>query len=134
MDFGLDMRVGSMLETSLPKWIKIVGPDSDALATPLLFLTNAYLQDEDFVKAEATAATLVRVEKDRINPLSAQMGVCQLAWARALAGQQRYSDALAHAALAEAAFNKENSKSPGTQNNAARNHALLLDLQSKLSR
>ncbi len=131
---GQYKQVIPMLETSLPKWIKIVGPDSDALATPLLFLTNAYLQDEDFVKAEATAATLVRVEKDRINPLSAQMGVCQLAWARALAGQQRYSDALAHAALAEAAFNKENSKSPGTQNNAARNHALLLDLQSKLSR
>ena len=120
-----------MLEASLPKWIKIVGPDSDALATPLLFLTNAYIANGDFVKAEASAANLVRVERDRINPLSAQMGVCQAAWARALAGQHRTKEALAHAELAEAAFDKENSKSPGTKNNAAKNHALLLQLRSE---
>ncbi len=111
-----------------------MGPDSDALATPLLFLTNAYLDDGQFAKAETAATTLVRVEKDRINPLSAQMGVCQLAWARTLAGQQRYRDALVHAELADRAFTRENSKSRGTQNNAAKAHALLLDLQSKLSR
>lgn len=130
---GRSREVIPMLEASLPKWIKIVGPDSDALATPLLFLTNAYLEDKDFLKAEETAKTLVRVEKERINPLSAQMGVCQFAWARALAGQRRYKDALTHAELAEKAFTNENSKSPGTRNNAAKTHALLLDLRSKLA-
>ena len=128
---GMAKQVVPMLEASMPKWLKIVGPDSDSLATPLLFLTNAYIANGDYVKAETSAENLVRVEKDKINPLSAQMGVCEAAWARALAGQHRIREALVHAQLAEAAFNKENSLAPGTQNNAAKNHALLLQLRSE---
>jgi serine/threonine protein kinase len=130
---GQAKQVVPMLESSLPKWIKIVGPDSDALATPLLFLANAYLETQDYPEAETTAANLVRVEQGRINPLSAQMGVCQFAWAKALAGQHRDREALAHAELAERAFTAENSKSPGTRNNAAKNHALLLELRARTS-
>lgn len=122
-----------MLEGSLPLWVKLVGPDSDDLATPLLFLVRAYLAEGRFAEAETTAANLVRVELGRINPLSAQMGVCQDAWAQALAGQHRDREALAHATLADKAFIKENSKAPGTQKNAARAHKLLLELQGRIA-
>jgi serine/threonine protein kinase/tetratricopeptide (TPR) repeat protein len=122
-----------MLEAALPLWTKLVGPDSDDLATPLLFLARAYWSDGQFAKAEVTAANLVRVEQARINPLSAQMGVCQDAWAQALAGQHRYREALVHAILADKAFTAENSKAPGTQRNAAKAHKLLLDLQARIS-
>jgi serine/threonine protein kinase len=122
-----------LLEDSLPLWIKIVGPDSDDLATPLLFLARAYLADGQYAKAESTAANLVRVERGRINAQSAQMGVCQDAWAQALAGQHRDREALLHAQLADKAFTAEHSRSPGTQRNAAKAHALLLDLEDKVS-
>jgi serine/threonine protein kinase len=122
-----------MLEAALPIWTKLVGPDSDDLATPLLFLARAYLSDAQFAKAEVTAANLVRVEEEKINPLSAQMGVCQDAWAQALAGQHRDREALVHAILADKAFTAENSKSPGTQRNAAKAHKLLLDLRARIT-
>ena len=126
-------QVIPMLEASLPKWIKLSGPDSDELATPLLFLAKAYIIDQQYEKAETTAANLVRVEAGKINPLSAQMGVCQTAWAQALAGQRKDREALLHAELAEKAFATENSEAPGTRNNALQAHELLLILQAKVS-
>ena len=128
---GQSKVVIPMLEASMPKWIKLVGPDSDELATPLLFLSNAYIEQGEFDKGEEAASHLIRVEKPRINPLSAQMGVCQLALARALAGEHKDGEALVHAELAEKAFVAENSKSPGTIANAAKAHKLLLDLQAR---
>lgn len=124
-------QVIPMLEASLPKWIKLSGPDSDELATPLLFLAKAYVLDHQYEKAETTASNLVRVEAGKINPLSAQMGVCQTAWAQALAGQHKDREALVHAELADTAFAAEGSKSPGTQNNALQAHQLLLGLRAR---
>lgn len=121
-----------LLEGSLPKWKALVGPDSDELATPLLFLARAQLLNKEFDKAETTARELVRVQTGKINPQSAQMGVCELVLAQALAGESRYREALLPATLADGAFTREGSKSAGTQRNAATAHALLLDLQGRL--
>jgi serine/threonine-protein kinase len=128
---GQAKAVIPMLEASMPKWIRLVGPDSDELATPLLFLSNAYIDQGEFGKGEEAASHLIRVEQPRINPLSAQMGVCQLALARALAGGHKDREALVHAELAEKAFIGENSKSPGTMANAAKAHKLLLELRAR---
>jgi len=122
-----------MLEAALPRWEKVAGKDSDELSAPLLFLSRAYIQDGQFARAAATAANLVRVEEGKINPLSAQMGVCQMVWAQALARQKLYREALPHAQMADKAFSTENSKAPGTKNNAAKAHALLLEIQSKIA-
>jgi serine/threonine-protein kinase len=123
----------STLEASLPQWRKLTGPDSDQLATPLMFLTRAYLRNSQYADAERTAQELYRVEQGKINPLSAQMAMCQWVWADSLSGQKRYREALPHAESADKAFTTEHSSAPGTQHNAARAHQLLLDIQSKLS-
>ncbi|HZL25413.1 MAG TPA: serine/threonine-protein kinase [Acidobacteriaceae bacterium] len=133
MSDGQTRAAISTLETSLPQWKKLTGPDSDQLATPLMFLTRAYLRNAQYVDAERTAQDLYRVEKGKINPLSAQMAMCQWVWADSLSGQKRYREALPHAELADKAFTAEHSSALGTQHNAARAHALLLDIQSKLS-
>jgi serine/threonine-protein kinase len=122
-----------LLESALPHWKKVVGEDSDALATPLMFLARVYLLDAQYLKAEETAKELHRVEEGKINPKSAQMAMCEWVWSQSLAGQHRYAEALPHAERADQAFNAEGSKAPGTQNNAAKAHALLLDIQSRLS-
>jgi hypothetical protein len=129
---GQAKAVIPMLEGAMPLWVKLVGPNSDELATPLLFLARAYLADGQYAKAETTAANLVRVEQGRINPLSAQMGVCQDAWAQALAGQHRDREALVHATAADNAFMAESSKAPGTKNNAARAHKLRMELEARV--
>ena len=130
---GQSQEVIPMLEASLPRWKALVGSDSPELATPLLFLARAYLMNNNFTRAEETAGNLVRVQQGTVNPLSAQMGVCELVLAQALAGQTRYREALPHAELSEAAFTKEASKSAGSQRNTAKAHALLADLQGRLA-
>lgn len=129
---GQSKEVAPMLEASLPAWKALEGPDSDELATPLLFLTRAHLMNNDFMKAEETARELLRVQQGKVNPQSAQMAICEMVLAQALAGQTKYREALPHAELADAAFSKEASKSAGTQRNAAKAHALLADLVAKL--
>jgi serine/threonine-protein kinase len=94
----------AMLEAALPRWRKTVGSDSTHIAAPLLFLTRAYIATGQFVQAEGTAQELLRVLTGKINARSSTMGVCQEAWAQALAGQHRYKEALFHAQQAVDAF------------------------------
>jgi serine/threonine protein kinase/tetratricopeptide (TPR) repeat protein len=129
---GQAQQVPAMLEAALPKWKALVGPDSDELSTPLLFLSRAYLINQEPVKAEAAARELLRVQTGKINPLSGQMGVGEMALAQALADQKRYADALPHAELADKAFTHEASKAAGTRRNAAKAQALLLDIRTNL--
>jgi serine/threonine-protein kinase len=129
---GQYAQVVPMLEVALPRWRSLVGSDSGEMATPLLFLTRAYLLAKDFPHAEGTARELLRVQQGKVNPLSAQMGICNLVMAQALDGQTRYREALPYAEAAETAFTAEGSKAAGTQRNAAKAKDLLQKLRDKM--
>jgi serine/threonine-protein kinase len=107
-----------LLEAALPRWRARVGPDSTEMATPLLFLTRAYLATGQFDKAEPTARELLRVLTGKMNARSSTMGVCQEAWAQALAGEHRYPEALEHAHAAVDAF--PDTLNPGEKANLER--------------
>jgi serine/threonine protein kinase len=130
---GQAAAVIPLLESSLPKWRALAQPNSDEMSAPLLFLSRAYIADKQFAKAEGTASELVRGEQGRVNPLSAQMAVCQMVLAQALAGEKKYHEAISYAQLADKAFLTENSQAPGTKHNAAKAHELLLELQKHVS-
>ncbi len=120
------------LEASLPRWRTTVGPDSTHIAAPLLFLTRAYIATGQFVQAERTATELLRVLTGKINARSSTMGVCQEAWAQALAGQHRYREALVHAQIAVDAF--PSNPNPGEQANAAKALVTLQGIQANLAK
>jgi tetratricopeptide (TPR) repeat protein len=129
---GNPQLVVSMLEDALPKWRKAVGSESSDMATPLLFLTRAYIATGDFVKAEHSAAELIHVLEGKYNPHSSTMGVCQEAWAQALAGQHRYREALVHAQIAVDAF--PSNPNPGERANAAKALITLQGIQANLAK
>jgi serine/threonine-protein kinase len=129
---GNPQLVVPMLEDALPKWRKAVGSESSDMATPLLFLTRAYIATGDFVKAEHSAAELIHVLEGKYNPHSSTMGVCQEAWAQALAGQHRYREALVHAQIAVDAF--PSNPNPGERANAAKALITLQGIQANLAK
>jgi serine/threonine-protein kinase len=129
---GNPQLVVPMLETALPKWRKVVGSESSDMATPLLFLTRAYIATGQFTKAEGTAEELIRVLKGKFNPHSSTMGVCEEAWAQALAGEHRYREALIHAQVAVDAFPAN--PNPGEKANAAKALVTLKGIQAEIKR
>jgi tetratricopeptide (TPR) repeat protein len=129
---GDPQLVVPMLEPALPKWRKVVGSESSDMATPLLFLTRAYIATGQFTKAEGTAEELIRVLKGKFNPRSSTMGVCEEAWAQALAGEHRYREALIHAQIAVDAFPAN--PNPGEKANAAKALVTLKGIQAEINR
>jgi serine/threonine-protein kinase len=129
---GNPQLVVPMLEEALPKWRKDVGSESSDMATPLLFLTRAYIATGNFVKAEHSAAELIHVLEGKYNPHSSTMGVCEEAWAQALAGQHRYREALVHAQIAVNAF--PSNPNPGERANAAKALITLQGIQANLAK
>ncbi len=123
----------AMLEHALPTWTKVVGADGSHMATPLLFLSRAYLQDGQFANAERTILQAIHVNAKQ-KALSSLMGAYYLILTKALVGQGRDREALADARYAEAAFAAEDSKVPSLREQANEAHRIDLELVAKLQR
>jgi len=119
-----------MLEKALPAWKKIASSSPD-IADVLYFLSRAYVEVGRYPEAEKIARELVDVQQGKVAPDDRRFGVAHLVWARALAGQLRYQQALPHAQLADQLLSV-NAVSASAQQDASQAHALLLEIQSKL--
>jgi eukaryotic-like serine/threonine-protein kinase len=120
-----------MLEASMPAWRKIAGSSPD-LSNPLHFLAIAYVDTGQYIQAEKTAEELVKVQEGKVAPDDHRMGSSHLVWARALAGQHRYQEALPHAEIADRIL-AQTVLSPGQKQTSSDAHALLIDIKSKLA-
>jgi serine/threonine protein kinase/tetratricopeptide (TPR) repeat protein len=121
-----------MLEASMPAWRKIAGSSPD-LANPLHFLAMAYVDTGQYVQAEKTAEELVKVQEGKVAPDDHRMGSSHLVWARALAGQHRYEEALPHAEIADRVL-AQTLISPTQKQVSADAHQVLLDIQANLAK
>ena len=97
---GRAKEVVPMLEASMPAWRKIAGSSPD-LANPLHFLAVAYVDTGHYAEAEKTAEELVKVQEGKVAADDHRMGSSHLVWARALAGEHKYEQALPHAEIAD---------------------------------
>ena len=128
-----DQQAIPLLEATVDKMEKTIGPDNMILNAPLVGLGRSYMKSGQYQAAETTAVKLFHVLDGKINPISNQMGICQLNWARALAGQGKFAEALPHALLSDKAFSEDASKLPGVIANAKRAHQMVLDLQANVT-
>jgi serine/threonine protein kinase len=128
---GQSKAVVPMLEDALPKWRKIAG-SSPELANPLYFLASAYVDTGDYVHGAKTAEELVEVQQGKVAAEDHRMGSSHLVWARALAGEGHYREALPHAEIADTVLTKT-ANTPGQRLEKDKAHQLLLDLQSKIA-
>ena len=88
-----------MLEQGMPAWRKIAGNSPD-LAEPLYYLGRAYVETGRFPEGEKAARELYSIQNGKVAPTDRRIGSAQLIWARALAGEHNYSEALPHAQAA----------------------------------
>jgi len=105
---------------------------SPDLAEPLYFLAKAYVETGRFADGEKIAKELVAVQEGKVGPTDRRFGASHLIWARALAGQHRYDEALPHAELADGLL--ANAVSPGGKQMGAEAHQLLAEIQSKIQK
>ncbi len=133
---GAMLRLGQaktalpMLEASLPAWKKIAGSSPD-LFVPMYYLSRAYVQTGRYSEGETVAKELAALLEGKIRPTDRRIGVTQMVWARALAGQHLYQEALPHAEIASRVL--VNGAVPYTKQLDSEAHQVLLDLQSKLA-
>ena len=121
----------AMLEASMPAWRKVAGSSPD-LANPLHYLAVGYVDTGQYAQAEKTAEELVKVQEGKVAPDDHRMGSSQLVWARALAGEHRYQEALPHAEIADRVL-AQTVLSPSQKQTSSDAHVVLLDIQSKLA-
>ncbi len=121
----------AMMEKSMPVWRHLEGNSPD-LAEPLNFLILSELGTGQYLAAEQHAHEMVDVQTGKVEPSDRRFGMSHFLWARALAGQTRWQDALPHAQIAERLLAR-NAVSVGAKQAAAEAHQLLLDVQSKLT-
>jgi tetratricopeptide (TPR) repeat protein len=119
-----------MMEAAMPPLRKILGTSPD-LAEPLNFLSLAYVETGHYPEAEKAAKEMVDVQTGKVAPTDRRFGASHLLWARALAGQHRYQEALPHAEIADKLL-AMNAVSPGAKQLGSEAHLVLLDIQSKL--
>jgi serine/threonine-protein kinase len=117
-----------LLEASLAAWRRVAGSSPD-LGDPYYFLVQGYLATGRYQDAEKTAKVLVDLQTGKVAPTDRRFGIAHLFWARALAGQNRYEDALPHAEIADRLLHVD----AGASKLGAEAHQLLLDLKSKLA-
>jgi serine/threonine-protein kinase len=117
-----------ILEGSMPAWRKVAGNSPD-MFNPMYYLATAYVATGRFAEGEAVARELMGIMEGRIAPNNRRLGTTHFVWARALAGQHRYKEALPHAQIADKLT--ENGNVPYTQQVHAEAHQLLLDVQAK---
>ena len=123
-DEGIDA-----MERSMPVRRRL--GNSSQLADALYFLSSAYLEVGRYRDAEKTAGEWVTMQTGKVAPTSRGFGVTHLVWARALAGEGRYRDALSHAEIAANLLN--NGVSAYGKKTDADAHQFLAGLQAKLA-
>ena len=119
-----------ILEASLPAWRRVAGSSPD-LGDPFYFLVQGYLATGRYQDAEKTAKVLVDLQTGKVAPTDRRFGIAHLFWARALAGQNRYEDALPHAEIADRLFQVD--ANPGPNKLGVEAHQLLVDIKSRLA-
>jgi hypothetical protein len=72
---------------------------------------------------------LMGILEGKLAPTNRRLGTTHFVWARALAGQHRYQEALPHLVIADKLT--ENGTTPYTQQVHSEAHQLLLDVQAK---
>jgi eukaryotic-like serine/threonine-protein kinase len=120
-----------MMESAMPAWRKMLGSSPD-LAEPLYFLSKAYVDTGQYKNGEKAAEELVAVQEGRVAPTDRRIGASQLIWARALAGQNRYAEALPHALIADKLL-ATGAVSAGAKQMTAEAHQVLVVIQSALA-
>ena len=125
---GRSSAAAPLLEAAMPAWRKMYGSQPD-LVFPLAILAQAYMETGHFIQAEAAAQEGVKVQEGKINPNSARVAICELMWARALAGQGRNAEALTQAPAADREYAATAKSSALDKRYAAFAHQLHIDLQ-----
>src|ERR1017187_3480350 len=120
-----------MMETAIPIWRKMLGSSPD-LAEPLNFLALADVETGHYPEGEKAAQEMVEVQTGKVEASDRRFGASHLLWARALAGQGRYREALPHAQIADRLL-AQNAVSAGAKKAASDAHQELLDIQAKLT-
>jgi tetratricopeptide (TPR) repeat protein len=120
-----------MLENTVPAWRKILG-SGPKLSDPLCLLSQGYLELGRYAEAERAAKEAVNIQMGRIAPADSRFGASHLLWARALAGQGRYQEALPHAEIADTLLTR-NAASASAKQAATEAHQVLTDVQLKLA-
>ena len=130
MKLGRAQEAFPLMQAAMPTWRKILGTSPD-LAEPLNFMSMADVATGRYVEGEKAAQEMVAVQTGKIEPNDRRFGASHLLWARALAGQGRYREALPHAQIADNLLGR-NALSAGGKKAAADAHQELLDIQAKL--
>ena len=120
-----------MMETAMPIWRKMLGSSPD-LAEPLNFLALADVETDHYPEGEKAAQEMVEVQTGKVEASDRRFGASHLLWARALAGQGRYREALPHAEIADTLLTK-GAVSAGAKKAGSDAHNELLEIQSKLA-
>ena len=120
-----------MMQSAMPVLRKLLGTSPD-LAEPLNFLALAEIETGHYAEGEQHAREMVEVQTGKVEPTDRRFGASHLLWARALAVQGRYRDALPHAEIADQLLAR-NAVSVGAKQAAAEAHQLLLDIRAKLN-
>jgi hypothetical protein len=120
-----------MMETAMPIWRKMLGSSPD-LAEPLNFLALADVETGHYPEGEKAAQEMVEVQTGKVEASDRRFGASHLLWARALAGQGRYREALPHAEIADTLLTK-GAVSAGAKKAGSDVHNELLEIQSKLA-
>jgi len=125
---GQASQAATILEGSMPAWRKVAGNSPD-MFNPMYYLATAYVTIGRYADGEAVAKELMGIMEGKVAPNNRRLGTVQFVWARALAGQHRYQEALPHAQIADKLT--ENGNVPYTQQVHSEAHQLLLDIQAK---
>jgi serine/threonine-protein kinase len=120
-----------MMEASMPIWRKMLGSSPD-LAEPLNFMAMADVETGHYPEGEKAAQEMVEVQTGKVEASDRRFGASHLLWARALAGQGRYREALPHAEIADTLLTK-GAVSAGAKKAGSDAHNELLEIQSKLA-
>jgi tetratricopeptide (TPR) repeat protein len=128
VELGRGPEALSMMEAAMPTWRALEGTSPD-LAEPLNFLTLAELATHHYAQAESHAREMVDIQTGKVDANDRRFGVSHMLWARALVGQNRPSEALGHARIADALLAR-NALSAGAKAAGAEAHQLLLSLQA----
>lgn len=120
-----------MMQVAMPIWTKLGGASPD-LSEPLNFLALAEVETGHYAQAEQHAKEMVDVQAGKVAPADRRFGASHLLWARALAGQQRYLEALPHAEIADRLL-AHNAVSTGAKQMGAQAHEVLVDVRSQLA-
>jgi serine/threonine-protein kinase len=131
MKLGRAQEAFPIMQAAMPVWRKMLGSSPD-LAEPLNFMAMADVATGHYLEGERAAQEMVEVQTGKVEASDRRFGASHLLWARALAGQGRYREALPHAQIADRLL-AQNAVSAGAKKAASDAHQELLDIRAKLT-